>query len=62
MPSIRRERLLRENLDSKFVAVPVSGRRNSRYFEVINLEDRSDVVAQLKKTEVYKWLHNTYTE
>lgn len=40
----------------RMVAVPVSGRKNSRYFDVINLDDRSDIVCQLKSSEVNGWL------
>lgn len=46
--------------DSRFVAVPNSGRKNSRDWCIINLDDRSDVYAYLKKSEVEKWLISAY--
>ncbi len=42
---------------SNFIAVPVTGRQNSRWFEVIDLNDRSDIVYQLSSKEVYTWLY-----
>jgi hypothetical protein len=41
---------------SNFVAVPCTGRRNAREFDVINLRDRSEVVCTLRKNEVHGWL------
>lgn len=37
---------------SKYVAVPVSGRKNARAFQVIDLEDRTGIVCQLGRNEV----------
>ncbi len=42
--------------DSNYVGVPVTGRRNSKRFDIIDLNDRSDIVCQVKKEEVYTWL------
>ncbi len=42
---------------SNFIAVPVTGRQNSQWFEVIDLNDRSDIVCQLSSKEVYTWLY-----
>ena len=41
---------------SSFVAVPCSGRKNSRRFDIIDLNDRTDIVCQLTSKEVYGWL------
>ncbi len=46
--------------DSNYVAAPCSGRKNAARFNVINLDDRTDVVCQLSKTEVRGWLTKTY--
>lgn len=42
--------------DSNYIGVPVNGRRNSKWFQVIDLNDRSDIVCQLSNKEVYTWL------
>jgi hypothetical protein len=42
--------------DSNFVAVPVTGKRNSRKFAIVDLNDRSDYVTSLNKDEVQAWL------
>ena len=42
--------------DSNFVAVPNNGRKNSKNWSVIDLNDRSDIVAQLPSKEVKGWL------
>ena len=41
--------------NERFVAVPVSGRKNSASFEVIDMNDRSEVVCVLKRAEVQSW-------
>lgn len=41
--------------DSRFVGAPSSGRRNSKFFDVIDLETRT-LVTRLKKDEVRGWL------
>lgn len=41
---------------SKFVGVPITGRKNSRKFDIINLDDRSNIVCQLNSNEVRGWL------
>jgi hypothetical protein len=41
---------------SSFVAVPVSGRKNSRFYDIIDMKDRSDIVCQLTAKEVCGWL------
>lgn len=41
---------------SNFVGVPVSGRNDARWFEIIDLDDRSDIVCQVSNKEVYAWL------
>jgi len=41
---------------SSFVAIPVSGRKNSRLWDIINLNDLSDIVCQLTSKEVCGWL------
>lgn len=46
--------------DSKYVAIPNNGRRNSANFSILDLTDRSDYVAVLRKTEVNKWLISAY--
>lgn len=42
--------------DSNIVAVPDSGRTNASRFTVIDLNDRSEAVCFLRKSEVYGWL------
>lgn len=46
--------------DSNYVAVPVNGRKNSRQFVVIDLNDRTEDVCYLLKSEVHGWLHKAY--
>ncbi len=41
---------------SNYVGVPISGYRNSKRFNVIDLNDRSDIVCQLSSKEIYTWL------
>lgn len=42
--------------ESRFVAVPHSGRKNSAKWHIINLDDRSDVWCTVTKKEVRTWL------
>lgn len=42
---------------SNYVGVPITGRQNSQWFEVIDLNDRTDIVCQLKSNEIYTWLY-----
>ena len=42
--------------NSDFIAVPATGRKNAANFIVININDRSEAVCQLKKNEVRGWL------
>lgn len=42
---------------SNYVGVPVNGRRNSHWFQIIDLNDRSDIVCQLSSKEIYTWLY-----
>ncbi len=41
---------------SNFVGVPINGRKDTRKFTIINLDDRSDIVCQLNGSEVRGWL------
>jgi hypothetical protein len=41
---------------SRYIAAPATGRKNAANFVIINLDDRSDYVCQLKKGEVVPWL------
>jgi hypothetical protein len=41
---------------SHFLAVPVSGKKTSRHWHVIDLNDRTDIYCQLTRKEVYGWL------
>lgn len=41
---------------SNFVGVPVNGRKDARKFDIIDLDDRSDIVCQVNGNEVYTWL------
>lgn len=43
--------------DSNYTGVPVSGCRNSKWFQIVNLNDRSDIVCQLSNKEVRNWLY-----
>lgn len=42
--------------DSRFVGVPTTGRRAAANFVVIDLNDRDQIVCQLKRNEVRGWL------
>jgi hypothetical protein len=42
--------------DSNYVGVPVTGRRNSKWFEIIDLNDRSDIICQVTNREIHTWL------
>lgn len=44
--------------DSKFVAVPTTGRKNSRKFDIINIETR-EFICQVSKSKVHGWLIRT---
>ena len=46
--------------DSDYIAIPVTGKKNAAHFAVIDLSDRSDIVCQLKKSEVFGWLCKQY--
>lgn len=46
--------------DSNYVAAPVTGKKSSARFEVIDLNDRTEAVCQLTKKEVYGWLTKNY--
>jgi len=48
--------------ENKFVAVPHTNRKNSRLFDIINLEDRKGVVCCLTSKEVRSWLVKTSKE
>jgi hypothetical protein len=41
---------------SRYVAVPKTGKKTAANFEIIDLQDRRDLIAILKKDEVYSWL------
>lgn len=41
---------------SNYIGVPVTGRRSSKWFEIIDLNDRTGIVCQLKSNEIYTWL------
>ncbi len=43
--------------DSNYVGMPVTGRRNSKWFQVIDLNDRTDIVCQMTNREIYTWLY-----
>ncbi|MDQ2077540.1 N-6 DNA methylase [Marinimicrobium sp. ABcell2] len=43
--------------EEPFVAVPATGRVNSRRFDIIDIRDRTEPVTQLKKSEVSGWLY-----
>ena len=43
--------------DSKFVAVPTTGRKTARKFDIIDIE-ANEYMCQMSKSEVYKWLQN----
>lgn len=43
--------------DSNYAGVPITGRQNSKWFEVINLDNRSDIVCQVTNKEIYTWLY-----
>lgn len=45
--------------DSNFVAVPVSGRKNSKKFNIIDIKNL-DFVCQLDKKDVSYWLIKNY--
>jgi hypothetical protein len=42
--------------DSNYVGVPVTGRRNSKWFTVIDLNDRSDIICRVTNREIHTWL------
>ncbi len=42
--------------NSNYVGVPVSGRRSSKRFDVIDLSNRTNIVCQLSNKEIYTWL------
>ncbi len=42
--------------DSKYVAVPNSGKKNSARFDIIDI-DKGELIVQLKKKEVQEWLY-----
>lgn len=42
---------------SNYIGVPVTGCQNSCWFQVIDLNDRSDIVCQLSSKEIYTWLY-----
>lgn len=44
--------------NNKFVAVPTTGRKNARKFDIINIETRK-FVCQVNKNKVYAWLIRT---
>ncbi len=41
---------------SNFVGVPVSGRKDARWFEIIDLNDRMDIICHVSSKEIYLWL------
>ena len=41
---------------SSFVAVPCSGKKNSKSFQIIDLNDRSDILTVVNSKEVIGWL------
>lgn len=47
--------VMRVGKDS-IVAVPASGKKNARFFEIIDLDKREVLVPKLKKDEVVSWL------
>lgn len=53
--------VLRVN-DEPFIGVPTTGRVNARRFEIVDIRDRSEPVAQLKKSEVSGWLYRAGAE
>ena len=46
--------------NSNYVAVPSSGRKNSKEFFIVDLNQRYEAVCFLKKDEVNQWLINKY--
>lgn len=45
--------------ESPFLAVPASGRKNAARFDIIDIRDRTDIVAQLDKGAVNDWLYRS---
>jgi hypothetical protein len=43
------------------LAVPLNG-RNSQYFGILDISDRSDYVCILKRDEVQSWLYRKYSQ
>lgn len=42
--------------NSNFIGVPCTGTLSSKYWDVIDIRDRTDTICQLKKSEVRGWL------
>lgn len=46
--------------DSKYIALPASGRKNSANFVIVDLTDRADYICQLTKKEVHAYLISAF--